>query len=280
MHTTTTTKRSQPQNHNDIQYHPGTTAVTTTRHMAGGANGSSSTTEPIVPENEFSRKVASDRFLKSKKAEYAITITAEPSECHSLAHRFAISQISSLSADLVLRSCSSTSSASMASSVEVRGTGWSRVTQRCVRTNEDFDLDLEFPIYAIVRPVTPILMQMTTTATTDPWNSATSSKNDNNNQKNTKSAKKYRKTEPRGNNKVNYRPNSSLDYLDEMDARDLQRMLQLDMSEDDILEDEAIYTTTGGAIDVGELVAQLFWLKLDPYPKKPGSDPVQRSITG
>jgi hypothetical protein len=46
-----------------------------------------------------------------------------------------------------------------------------------------------------------------------------------------------------------------------------------------LMEDEAIYCVNG-ALDVGELVAQLFWLQLDPYPKKPGTTPVQRSITG
>lgn len=282
------TKRLQRQNHPNNKCHISRT--TTTRLMAGGsggdgggANGSANgSTELFFPENEFSRKVSSDRFLKSKKAEYAITITAEPSECHLLAHRFAISQISSLSADLVLRCCSSsssgppTSAAASSGTVEVCGTGWSRVTQRCVRTNEDFDLDLEFPIYAIVRPVPPMMMMTPPTmTTTKPWDSA--SGNDIRN-KNTKSAKKIRKFESRSESKVSYRPNS-LDYLDDMDVRDLQRMLQFDMNEDDIIEDEAIYTING-AIDVGELVSQLFWLKLDPYPKKPGSDPVQRSITG
>jgi hypothetical protein len=64
-----------------------------------------------------------------------------------------------------------------------------------------------------------------------------------------------------------------------MDVMELQRMLQYDMSDDDVMEDEAIFPLDG-MLDIGELVAQLFWLKLDPYPKKPGTDPVQRSITG
>ena len=58
-------------------------------------------------------------------------------------------------------------------------------------------------------------------------------------------------------------------------------MLEYDINnEDDVLmEDESIYPIDG-LLDVGELVSQLFWLKLDPYPKKPGTDPVQKSITG
>ena len=46
-----------------------------------------------------------------------------------------------------------------------------------------------------------------------------------------------------------------------------------------LMEDEAIYSTES-LLDVGELVSQLFWLQLDPYPKKPGSKPIQTSITG
>ena len=64
-----------------------------------------------------------------------------------------------------------------------------------------------------------------------------------------------------------------------MDVLALQRLLQDVDVEDSVIEDEGVYTTDG-QLDVGELVAQLFWLKLDPLPKKPGSDPIQASITG
>jgi len=33
-------------------------------------------------------------------------------------------------------------------------------------------------------------------------------------------------------------------------------------------------------LDMGELVSQTFWLNLDPYPKKPGSGPVEFTISG
>jgi hypothetical protein len=50
---------------------------------------------------------------------------------------------------------------------------------------------------------------------------------------------------------------------------------------DDLLvEDESIYSLLTGTLDVGELVAQSFWLNLDPYPKKPGSGPIEISISG
>jgi hypothetical protein len=72
-----------------------------------------------------------------------------------------------------------------------------------------------------------------------------------------------------------------------MDVADLQSLLQ-DAEIDDtfdssaaatLMEDEAIYSTTS-LLDVGELISQLFWLQLDPYPRKEGSGPVQFSITG
>jgi len=42
--------------------------------------------------------------------------------------------------------------------------------------------------------------------------------------------------------------------------------------QDDIIEDSSVYDN--GTIDVGELVAQIFRVKLDPFPKKPGTDPI------
>ena len=63
----------------------------------------------------------------------------------------------------------------------------------------------------------------------------------------------------------------------------LQQLLQDDDDDDELadvlMEDQAIYPV-GGQMDLGELVAQLFWLQLDPYPKKPGTQPVRRSISG
>jgi len=48
--------------------------------------------------------------------------------------------------------------------------------------------------------------------------------------------------------------------------------------ENDLIEDDAVYKD--GILDGGELVAQIFRSKLDPYPKKPGSEPVKMSIQG
>jgi hypothetical protein len=47
--------------------------------------------------------------------------------------------------------------------------------------------------------------------------------------------------------------------------------------EDDMLMEDGMIYPWDGALDVGE---QLFFLKMDPYPKKPGSDFTSFTITG
>ena len=79
------------------------------------------------------------------------------------------------------------------------------------------------------------------------------------------------------------KPRKRTPNLENLDVFQLQQLLQDDDDDDELadvlMEDQAIYPT-GGQMDLGELVAQLFWLQLDPYPKKPGSEPIQRSISG
>ena len=67
--------------------------------------------------------------------------------------------------------------------------------------------------------------------------------------------------------------------LNEMRMKEIEELLQDFDIEEEVVEDENIFGTDG-ILDVGELVAQTFRLKLDPYPKKPGSEPVSYSITG
>jgi len=67
--------------------------------------------------------------------------------------------------------------------------------------------------------------------------------------------------------------------LDDMRMKEFEDLLQEFDLEEDIIEDENIFGLDG-VLDIGELVAQTFRLKLDPYPKKPGSEPVSYSITG
>lgn len=77
-------------------------------------------------------------------------------------------------------------------------------------------------------------------------------------------------------NDVNMRDGGN---LDDMRMKEIEDLLQEFDLEEDIVEDENIFGLDG-VLDIGELVAQTFRLKLDPYPKKPGSEPVSYSITG
>lgn len=236
---------------------------------------------PAAPRNEFPRTLQPDRILKSSKrgsssssgSGYAVTIAADDGECQALARRFDLSVIASLSADLVLRPEHNAggAGAGIAVGVEVEGTCKATVTQRCVRTNEDFAVDLEFPLYCIVRPAVPVSSRPGQQSSPQTFDQPG------------EEVEALRRSQGSGgggaNKKKTYRPQDR--NIDEMDVMELQRMLQSDISDEDdvLMEDEAIYCTDG-LMDVGELVSQLFWLKLDPYPKKPGTNPVQRSISG
>ena len=241
----------------------------------------------LPASNEFSRTVPTDRILKTRKSTtgsisnsfYPVSIEANEIECVALARRFDLSSISNLSASLQLRPSSLNTGGISSNSIEVEGMCQSIVTQRCVRTNEDFEVALEFPIYCIVRPV-----QSSTASSIPDLSAATGSYQDNN----SNSIDKHNGPQQRKSNGANNNNNNKKSYrlpdrnIDEMDVMELQRLLQADITADDdtLMEDEAIYTLQDGQMDLGELVAQLFWFKLDPYPKKPGTDPIQRSITG
>merc|ERR1712224_473677 len=94
-----------------------------------------------------------------------------------------------------------------------------------------------------------------------------------------------RKTSNKNNKKSSKKRNSKNQQgknLDEMGMLELQNLMtDLDFIEDEdnnLIEDDAIYMD--GILDAGELVAQIFRSKLDPYPKKPGSSPIRISISG
>jgi hypothetical protein len=209
--------------------------------------------EIILPENEFSRPLQTERILRMRR-DYRVDLEASTEECKALATRFDLSDIAKLEASLKLRQ-ESIGGKGYSTGVEVDGTVFASVTQRCVRTNEDFQVDLEFPLYCIVRPVMPLFALLNGEEEPDA---------------NTEPREEKSKSKQRKN--VN---------IGEMDMMQLQRMLQQDISDEDdmLMEDEAIYPCDG-AFDVGELVAQLFYLKMDPYPKKPGSDFASFTISG
>jgi hypothetical protein len=217
----------------------------------------------IAPQqpNEFPRPLKTDRILKTTSGkrranrDHQLTIEANEEECASLAKRFDLKNLASLQAELSLRPPPQyTSNSGGILTVEVEGKIVAHLTQTCVRTNEDFELDVEFPIYSVVKPVAANFMLEDVGDGGD------------------KPVKAKKKT---SNNLRSDRVHNVNDMME------LQNMLgQLDDYDEDVVEDESIYSLATGSLDVGELVAQSFWLSLDPYPKKPGTGPTEISISG
>jgi len=143
--------------------------------------------------------------------------------------------------------------------VQVRGDVIASVTQTCVRTNEDFDIEFEFNLSVMVRACVVQGMEVDLMEEVDGVRSA-----------GTKARKKKKKAKNLGVNGQR---------LDQMKIREIEDLIQGVDEDMEIVEDLAIMGSDG-ILDVGELVAQTFRLKLDPYPKKPGTEPVRYSITG
>jgi hypothetical protein len=204
--------------------------------------------------------------LGVRRREYATQISAEPEELDGLAKRFSLSRISKLEADIVLRT-----------NRPIRGSGGggrvddmiraevdivASVTQTCVRTNEDFEIELDIHLAVLVRACEAQVYDTERGQTTEEMDVY------NNNQK---SKKKKRK---RGKNL-----GTNGQVLNQMKMNEMQDFLQDADSETEIIEDLAIFGSDG-ILDAGELVAQSLRLKLNPFPKKPGTKPVTYSITG
>merc|ERR1740124_1559678 len=169
--------------------------------------------------NEFSRPYRTEIVLGARRREYATQISATPEELERLAKRFSLSKISKLDADIVLKRDQPVrggGGGGVGDFVQVRGDVVASVTQTCVRTNEDFEVELEFNLAVIVRACI-------------------------------------------------------VQGFNEIGGSTVEDM--------EVVEDLAIFADDG-ILDAGELVAQSFRLKLDPYPKKPGTEPVSYSITG
>lgn len=296
----------------------------------------------VNPPNEFSRTVQADRLLKAgggkvrrtaaimaptREGSYGVTVAANADECQALAHRFELTRLSRLEATLQIRPSSSVSvgsggggAASSIPPVEVEGTIVAQLTQTCVRTNEAFEVDVEFPIYALVRPISMAMMA----SDGSNWmvddviveSSPGRGENDddgggggrgtnnktrsNNKKKNLKHQKRHEKQQFSQQSRQVYNLRDVMDLQAAIKASEEYRMGTDDDADDDgdeteydhmnnrkgyeaaasLVEDESIYSLSTGKLDVGELVAQTFWLQLDPYPKKPGTGPIEISITG
>jgi uncharacterized metal-binding protein YceD (DUF177 family) len=210
--------------------------------------------------NEFSRPIETDDILKTASGnkrrirDYTLTITANEDECLALAKRFELKSLQALEANLSVRPSDSHSRSRGFMTCNVEGTINASLTQTCVRTNEDFPVDVEFLVQSIVKP------------TANNFYVDENEEVSNSFKKSSKDVKNLKSNQLKNMNNM----------------LELQNMLDQIKDEDDdlLVEDESIYSLLTGTLDVGELVAQSFWLQLDPYPHKPGSEPVEISISG
>eukprot|EP00536_Pseudo-nitzschia_multiseries_P008772 jgi/Psemu1/325342/estExt_fgenesh1_pg.C_2290007 len=112
--------------------------------------------------NEFSRVIYIDRIFQqrgrnSEQRDHEVKIKADAEECEALAKRFELKNIETLEARLSFRPAMEALAAGASGGglpVEAEGTIEAHLTQTCVRTNEEFEVDVEFPVYLIVKPVT------------------------------------------------------------------------------------------------------------------------------
>lgn len=187
------------------------------------------------PQNEFSRTFNTESLLYKRRVDYETFVEADEEELKKLAKRFKLSNIASLRADIGMKMDGEC--------VVVRGKIFSTVTQCCVRTNLKFEDDVEFDFFTVMRPVSD--------------------------QKQNDEIEAIRYKDKRSRKKSEYRATRQ---LDELGMKELQEVMQDFDLEDDTIEDASVFDD--GTLDAGELVAQIFRIKLDPYPKKPGTDPV------
>eukprot|EP00548_Thalassiothrix_antarctica_P004020 CAMPEP_0194140034 /NCGR_PEP_ID=MMETSP0152-20130528/9639_1 /TAXON_ID=1049557 /ORGANISM="Thalassiothrix antarctica, Strain L6-D1" /LENGTH=260 /DNA_ID=CAMNT_0038838119 /DNA_START=29 /DNA_END=811 /DNA_ORIENTATION=+ len=214
------------------------------------------------PENEFSRPCPVDRILKGGKRDYSMNVKAEEEELNSLMNRFESDKILHLEADLLLRRERVTmKSSAKVLGIEVNGTITARLTRTCVRTGELFDVEEEMIFFVVARPI-----------------SANSGGREDADEL-LSYEEQQQQTKQTGKKKKKRNKNPTMKDIDKMSTAELQNLLQDIDQEDDVVEDEGIYSLETGIFDVGELVAQTFWLKLDPFPKKPGSKPFQITIS-
>jgi len=224
-----------------------------------------------IPPNEFSRPLRTETVLGPRRKEYTIDISAKEEELEALAERFSLSSIKKLDAGLSLSRDRVNGSAG-AECIQVRGDIVATVIQTCVRTNEDFEVDLEFRMNSRVKASgikeeeADLDLGGLSQADIEMALNAGGGAN-----------RRKKKGKGKGRKEVNMR--DSKQSLDDMRMKEIEDLLQDFDIEEDLVEDENIFAMDG-MLDVGELVAQTFRIKLDPYPKKPGSEPVSYSISG
>jgi len=211
-----------------------------------------------------------------------LSISASPEERQALATRFRLTEITSLSADVIVQPALGGGTNAFESGyngecIEARGTVCAQVTQTCVRTNEEFDVNLEFNFDTVLRA-----MSTTSNSASDNSSSrediaalAASKLGEGKSSRSNRGGKGQRGGGVKG---VRGGGQTSSKDLGDKKMKELQDIFMEYEVTDEIIEDESCFCTDG-IVDCGEIVAQMFRSKLDPYPKKPGSDPVTYTFT-
>jgi hypothetical protein len=252
--------------------------------------------------NEFSRTIRVNKWFSASAASGAVgggslsnnrssrrvmdlSITASPQERQALATRFRLTKISALTADLVVQALGGGNNAYEGvgsrgrgtyngECIEARGTVCAQVTQACVRTNEEFDVNLEFSFDTVLRAMS------TSSNSASDSNSSLSSQDaaalsafqigEEKSSSRSKSRGGKNQRGGRGVKGVRGGRETLSQDLGEKKMKELQDIFMEYEVTDEIIEDESCFCTDG-IVDCGEIVAQMFRSKLDPYPKKPGS---------
>jgi hypothetical protein len=246
-------------------------------------------------QNEFSRILHPDRIFPARRQhtqrqqqirDYTVSITAKQEECQALADRFELTDLTQLQANLQLRpAISGFAGSSNLPVIEVEGSITSHLTQTCVRTNEKFEVDVEFPLYALVKPMSRDDVLTMPLDDDYGYNKDEDERSSKRNKK-SKQNKKQNKAKFKASSKNVYSLQDVFDLQSALEANEAYLEDANDPSsagsgaEASLIEDESIYSSTTGLLDVGELVAQTFWLQLDPFPKKPGTGPMEIEISG
>lgn len=250
-------------------------------------------------QNEFSRTIRVNKWFSvggggssnpnnRRIKSINLSVSATSSERENLAKRFRLSNITALSAEMVVQPALGDSD--YTGCIETRGTITAQVTQTCVRTNEGFDVDLEFPFYTVLRAMEAVSTGGVERVETD--NTLSEGEKAAMDAAAQLGGERQRKKkggsggsggggggkQKRDKGVKGVRGGQSSRDLDAMGMKELQNILHEYEVLDEIIEDERCFSTDG-ILDVGEIVAQTFRSKLDPYPKKPGTDPVSYSFT-
>ncbi|KAL7551443.1 hypothetical protein ACHAWF_016786 [Thalassiosira exigua] len=235
-------------------------------------------------KNEFSRTIRVSKWFGAgggtsshrRRKSMDLSISATPSERHVLAARFRLTNITALTAEMSVQPAIPGSGGDGnidgGGCIEARGTVCAQVTQTCVRTNEEFDVSLEFSFDTVLRAMA------SSRSVGSPGKEALSegeaaALDAASSMENGRSRKKKWGDKQRGVKGV--RGGQS---IDDVGMKQLQDIFMEYEVTDEIIEDESCFCTDG-IVDCGEIVAQMFRSKLDPYPKKPGTDPVSYSFT-